>query len=357
MIRILALEANSSELAETELPLTDSSPQCSLRLRCLPGATAIHLALAEAGVVRQRAEVPADGGEEVVVRIALQDGSRLVLSSPGRHVLTLATDARYRPSPPLRILPPGAPLDLALVIDGTARSSAAEGGALLADAGAWSARVDQLVALVGGLVEGTPEARLALLAFGDDPPPQVRAEDLLPRYRLFPEAAKRRLRPLGLEQLGDFLLAIPATSGGDFVDAVADALFACGELRWRPEARKIVILSGDSPGHSILHPPPAGADAGVREHDVDDAVLGLHERGVEVVTLYHPPAGREELLELDEERELLDFAAAQYRRLASLPQFALQTTAFDPREAAAIVGRQQGFLGREATWGELVRID
>jgi hypothetical protein len=356
MIQVRAFASDPGKLIETELPLRDERSQCSLRLRCLPGATAIHLALTEQGQVRHRAEIPADGGEEVTAQIELRDGDQLAVSSPGRHVLTLAPDARYKPSSPLRIPPPEAPLDVALVIDGTIRSPSSDGGPLLADAEAWAARVDQLVALVEHLREGRPESRLAVLAFGDEAPPQVRAEDLLPRYRLFPKAAERRLHPLALEELRGLLLAVPATSGGDFVDAVPEALDACAQLRWRPEARKLAILFGDSPGSSILHPSPPGAEAGVRERDVDDAVLSLHDLGVEVVTLHQPSERREELPELGIERELLDFAAAQYRRLASVPDLAFQTSGFEPSAAAAVIRTQEGFVGREATWGELLEI-
>jgi hypothetical protein len=356
MIQLLAFASDPGKLVETELPLHGDRRQCSLRLRCLPGATAIHLALSKKGRVLHQAEIPVDGGEEATVRIQLRDGGQLTVSSPGRHVLTLAPDARYEPSSPHRIPPPEAPLDIALVIDGTLRSPAIDGGPLLADAEAWAARIDQLVALVEHLIEGNPSPRLAMLAFGDEAPPKVRAEDLLPRYQLFPRAPERRLRTLGIEELRGLLLAVPATSGGDFVDAVAEAFDACGQLRWRSEARKLAILLGDSPGSSILHPPPPGAEASVQERDVDDAVLSLHDLGVEVATVYQPSERREELPELGTERELLDFAATQYRRLASLPELGFLASDFEPSAAAEVIRTRQGFIGREATWGELLEI-
>ncbi len=348
------LNPETTDLLETELPLSAEAPECSLRLRALPGASALHLALTDGGTVRLQAEIPADENETVLVRLELLDGERLTISSPGRHVLTLPPDERYAPPSPIPVPPSGAPADLALVIDGTAR--AADGSALLADTDAWPAHVEQLLALLEALLAKTSDARFAVVAFGDDPPPQAKAVDLLPRYRLFPGESEISLQSLGLDALRELLLGLPPSSGGDFVDAVADALAACRRLRWRPEARKLVILTGDSPGHSILHPAPPGGDARVRELDVDHEALRLHHQGVELVTLYHEPAS-EELQEIDFKQQLVEFARVQFRRLASRPEMAFVTSTLDPSGVAEIIHRQQErVLGREAAWGELSEI-
>ena len=93
-------------LVETSLPLRGESPRCALRLRALPGASAIHLAVSDGDGVRLRAEVPADENESVLLQLELADSGRLVLTSPGRHVLTLAPDRRYaRPCRSAFLLP------------------------------------------------------------------------------------------------------------------------------------------------------------------------------------------------------------------------------------------------------------
>jgi len=371
MIRLRALDVETGEIADAELPLAGPGSDCELRLRCLPGASAIHLALADADADADvdadgvRVEVPADGGETVSLRVALEEGGAIAVSSPGRPVLTLAPDARYQPSTPLRVPPPEAPLDLALVVDGTLRLPPApgeDGGEDGGDVdgagagGALAAHADRLAAFVHALAGGAPEARVAVIAFGDEPPPQARAEDLLPSYKLHPETqADRRLRPYDPAHLRAELGAVPATSGGDFVDALADALAACRDLHWRPEARKLLLVAGDSPGHSLLHPPPPGADAQVRDRDVDEEAFHLHQQGVELATLYHPPPWAGEL-EPGGKRHLLNHAAAQYRRLASRPELAFVATDLDPEAVAGVVGSHRGILGREASWGERIEV-
>lgn len=348
-------------LHETEIPLSQASPEFSIRLRALPGASAIHLAVSGADGVCLRAEVPADENESVLVRLEQLEGQGpdgqpyLAATSPGRHVLTLAPDERYAAPLPIGIPSAGSPLDLALVIDGTTRAPSENGhGLLLSDAEAWASRVDQLTGFVDSLMPHFSDVRLAVSAFGDDPPSPAKAVDLQPRYRLHPAASQLSLEPFASESRQDLrqrLLALPPTSGGDFVDAVADALAACRQLRWRPEARKLLVLLGDSPGHSILHPPPLGAGVLVRELDVDREAMRLHvEEGVEIITAYLEPSSSG-WREIDFKLQLVEFARAQYQRLASRPEMALTGSSL-ASSGAEIVLRQTGLLGRGSSWGE-----
>lgn len=354
MLLLASIDPGEGQPTVTELPLSPDHPDCQIRLRCLTGASAIDLELTDQNGARLRAEVPADSGETVLVHLSLRDEGRIAVSSPGRHVLTLALDADTRPVSPLRVPCQGAPFDLALVIDSTLRSVGEQDRSrlLLADQETWQAHIEQLLEFITALIEDSSGARFSVIAFGDEPPPQARAEDLLPRYRLFPEPPQH-FRTLDLADLRAGLMAIPASSGGDFVDALADALNACIDLRWRPEARKLVIVSGDSPGFSILRPPPAGADACIREHDVDEEALRLHERGIELVTLHHL-ATRPETVPGSLETQLLELTAEQYRRLASRLELAWTLESFDPATAAAAIRGCVDPLGREATLGELV---
>ena len=131
--------------------------------------------------------------------------------------------------------------------------------------------------------------RLAGMAFADHPLHKVSAHDLVPAFTLFPRIPEqRRLEPIPPSDLRSLLSRVPSSSGGDFVDALADALAECASARWHPEARKLRVVTGDSPGYSILNPAPWGANAAVREKDVETVALDLHRKGVEVVTIYHP---------------------------------------------------------------------
>ena len=135
------------------------------------------------------------------------------------------------------------------------------------------------------------------------------------------------------------------------MDALADGLHACGELHWRPRSRKLVVLAGDSPGHSLETPVPSGGDAHARLHDVDREALRLHRAGIEILSLYTGPAatvsGDDPVTQ--RRRALLDHARDQYRRLASEPGLAVE--ALDPEILARrLLGRTRP-LGRGASYG------
>jgi len=348
------------------LPLEAPGTQCSIRLRCLPGASALHVVLSDDDGVRVRAEIQADGNEPVPVDVERDQEDRLHVTSPNRRVMILPVDARYEPARPILPAIAQGALDLALVIDGTTRffflketaeARDATSRPLVQDAEQWPPVVEKLERFLTAMSEHQADYRLAVLAFGDQKMPHATAEDLHPRYRLYPQQEARRvLRPRALEDSISALRTLPATPGGDFVDAVADALDACAGLRWRPEARKLVVLFGDSPGHSVLHPVPQGGDAGVRDRDVDQEAMRLHELGVELVTLYYDPPADIGLREVDVRGRLLEHAHEQYRRLASLPSMAFDYSTFDPPEAAQMLRDQSEWIGRGAALGELLEV-
>ncbi len=219
------------------------------------------------------------------------------------------------------------------------------------------AEVGKLTALVEAVCGAHPECRSAVLASGDRPLAHAAADDLQPRYLLHPaDEEARALRPRTPEALRRAMLATQSTSGGDFVDAVAEALAACADLRWRPEARKLAVLFGDSPGHSILHPVLQGGDAAVRDLDVDTRAMQLQQRGIELVTIYYDPPADVGLEDVTPRERLVIHARRQYRRLTSLPQLAFEASSFDPAAAAERILDLDGPIARGPALGELIEI-
>jgi hypothetical protein len=356
-LRVLSLP--EAEAREIPLPFGEPSSACSFHLRCLPGASRIHFVLT--GGTGLRAEIPAESGETVTVHAEIGSTGELRVRSPGKKLFTLPMHSRYEPLPPLT--PAGLNrLDMMFVIDSTTRRFTDEGSGLIAEPllerkDLWQEQVAQLVRLVELLMEPASDVRVSVLAFGDRPPPIPLAGDLKPRFRLHPEVKEdRHFVPLDLERLRAALESIPSTPGGDFVDALADALQAARSLHWRKDARKILVVCGDSPGHSTLQPLRRGADLCARVTDVDTEAWYLHREKIEISTVYFAPPAALFLSKIDFQRDLLRATRAQYARLASLPTLAFETSTFSPEEVAEALRSRNVAIARGAALGELVGV-
>lgn len=346
------------------VPASEAGSSATVELRCLPGASAIHVVVSDDTRVHARAEIAADPGEVVPVKIDLDERGAPYVWSRGRTIFHLAQEARFDPPMPIQPSIADAPMDLAIVVDGTLRgwpeadkkaaSSSEQSFPLLESTPLWTVHVDRILAFVDEIVRGR-DARVAVLAFGDQDPPAVTARDLRPQYRLFPREDQRALQPFDRNRVREKMLAIPPTSGGDFVDAVADALAASAHLLSRDNVRKLVLLTGDSPGGSVLHPLPKGGDLCVRTLDVDVQAQTLHNQGVEIMTIYHAPRADLGLYAIAFQRDLIRAAQDQYRRLASLPELAFEASTFQPDQAAERFRNISGPIARGAALGELVR--
>ena len=362
---------------DSPLPLAiqpDGSGEYRFSLECLPGANAIHILIATGGRPLLRAEVRAQGGEQVRCELRLDATGTPCLEAGSHQVLLLALEPEYGPLPP--IAPPRGESgwDICLVIDATTRTTAAPdvqddrqaprsppnlGAFLLDQPEQWGAVIEPVLDLVRQLDRSDQGCRLAIITFGDEPPPPgVYAPDLVPAFHLrsLPEDRPAHLLiPIPSETLAELLRSrLRSTPGGDFVDALADALAAAGRLQWGDERRRLLVLIGDSPGHATADPVPHGGDALPRRTDVDSEAARLHrDQRVEVLTLYHPPPAALARTLLEPQQALIDFARGQYRRLASEPRLAFSTTDFDSGQAAAILLGRQAPLGRGPAWGRL----
>jgi hypothetical protein len=380
----LGLRAYDEESHELRVfPLPEGCPgETRLRMRGLTGASAIQLELVNGDRVCRRFEIEAADEEPFVIHLERTGDGRLEAWSRGREVLSLPPDERYAPAPPVEGGGSRAEaLDLAILVDGTTRvfvqppkpskHKATEQQAskkqrsenpppepilrpLLAEEAEWRLHGDLLVEILDGLGEEV-DVKSGVFAFGDHEVADLRAPGLRPAYRLYPRnGAGWKLGTLSSDGVRKRLLAIPPSSGGDFVDALADALEACVRLPWRDDARRVVLVTGDSPGFSVLHPAPPGANLLARHLDVDTQTLALHRIGVEVVTLHHATPPESRLGALDYERALLEHAAVQYRRLASRRDLAFEAAEAEAAEVVRKLFDTPQALVRGAGYGVLL---
>jgi hypothetical protein len=322
-----------------------------VQLRSLHGAHRTQIPIIQNDAVAFRLEVACEGDEPIVLELSSDRERGLLAHVVGRRTLTLPGDERHAPPPPL-CPSVGLALDLCFLLDATVRVVDDPRGVmrvslLLADPARRDAHAEVLMAFADHLRSSFSEVRVCVLGFADTPLEDVEALDLKPLYLVYPETASRRLRPTPAETLRVALLAVPASPGGDFVDGLGDALAAAVDIGWRPAARKVLVLSGDSPGFSVVHPPPRYADAHVRRHDVDAEAARLHARGVEIVTIFHQPA-QSAHFGIANPMPFVSFAREQYARLASRAGFAFELASLDPRAAADCVRSAAGPIGGDA---------
>jgi hypothetical protein len=354
----------ADSIVEQPLPLDENQSECTLSLRTPAGASGLHLLFLESGKPKLRMEMATHENEEVDIRIALdKEGNLQVL---GTESFLLPEPEQYSPTQLIPPPQPEQPLDIAIIVDATMRTFADETitendvekrryvAKLLIDEDkqTWEKHTETLSTFIETIAK---DSKIAILAFGDHKPPQISAPELKPRYHLWPEKNERFLQPFKPDQMRRTLGTIEATSGGDFVDALADALIACVDLNWRKNARKLVIVFGDSPGHSILNPAPRGGDLCARKVDVDTAAMHLHHLGIEILTIYNAPS--EEAYNHFKGTpgfELLSYTQKQYKQLASLSELAFQISDFDPVEAAKVFRDRTDSIGRGMVFGEFL---
>jgi hypothetical protein len=388
---IKVFQPDNTDIMEQPLPLDENNSECAIRLRTPAGASGLHLLFLESGEPKLRMEMATHENEEVDIRVTLDKQGKLHAWGTNEENFLLPLSGHYYPD---KLIPPPTSeqqLDISIIIDATMRVFADEkvtengvekrhyAAKLLIeknkqknkqtsetlseedkqeDKPTWTTYTETLSAFIEAIVKDTKNCKITVLAFGDQKPPNINALGLVPRYHLWPEKkAERFLQPLKPEQITHILQSIEATSGGDFVDALADALIACVHLNWRRNTRKLVLVFGDSPGHSILHPVPRGGDLCARKADVDTAAMHLHQMGVEILTLYNAPS--EEIVNYFKEVpgsgfKLLPHTQKQYQRLASLPELAFQVSDFDPVKAAEIFCNRTVSIGRGMVFGEFL---
>ena len=205
-------------------------------------------------------------------------------------------------------------LDVALVVDST--------GSMQNVIDEMKQRLDDLVATMQRLV---PTARIGAVAFRDRDDGKVataprQSEDFLVKWSDLTFNGKK---------VRTFLDGIVAEGGGDWEEAVKDGVeTAVRQLKWRPDAKKVIIVVGGSP-----------------PHDRDEAALarvveGWHAQGGVLSTI-----DVSELLHAEHERKVHRWLyGEELKQVSPLPDFYRQV-----RDSFAGMAREGG--------GEVVSMD
>ncbi len=374
-LQALVLESDARTTRLVDL-CADARGWRRLTLKRLPGADVVQVPIYRRGQPLCRCEILECDSDRVQLVIRPDGNGGLQLDGGSRRIRLLRPVERARNEQALLPLPvPGSqtPWDVVLLIDGTARwyeprkdpqpgatiGIEAVSGLLLADPKRRAHLESLLLAFAEALQSesGGAPLRFAVLAFGDHHIPGINALSLRPDYDLqvpTPDG-ELRLRPFDKDALRSALAGLKPTPGGDFVDALGDALHRCLDLDWAADARRLLVLFGDSPGYSLLHPIAPGGDAITRRHDVDLHADALHRHQVEILCIYNsPPAEICGPASDSRARKLIVNTKQQYERLASTSEHFVDTAVCDATALATRLVRRRGPLARGTALGYLL---
>jgi Mg-chelatase subunit ChlD len=88
--------------------------------------------------------------------------------------------------------------------------------------------------------EGVPNAKIGVIAYGD--------------YCDAPQTYVTKVLNLtdNYQQIHHFIQQVEKTDGGDFPEAVEEALYQGNQLTWRLGSRRAMVLVGDAPPHGVV---------------------------------------------------------------------------------------------------------
>jgi hypothetical protein len=341
---MLTLDIYDTDRGDTgRLELRQDTTDHVVDLRPAEGASAIEILLRQDDATVYWGEVPCEPDIPVRVRL-FRAGDEWLAASPSNTVYRLDT-AKHRRRPLLSRADTDA-VDLVFLVDGTARDyervpeqnkdgQRVSLPRLLPDSKAWKTIAGECSAMADVFAQRGAQVRWAVLAFGDHILPWVTTlGDLRPAYAVHPDESARRLSNDLTRLVPEGLMGLRGTSGCDFVDALADGLQAAGRFNWRTPARHLLVVIGDSPGYSVVPPPPPLANAQARSLDVYSEAARLHDQAVEIVTIFHDIGASPGQFAAQDPGPMLSYARQQYERLASARGYALLSSRFRGGELA-----------------------
>lgn len=332
-----------------------------LKLKSLAGAKGIHLSVHKDSDPSQsifRINIPTTHQEILNLQLHFNNEQQQVqLDLPGRDYQILPLDSQYEAPSPKRLPLLNQLMDIVILIDGTCQTFSEQGTRpLLKDYDTWETTAKPLVSLIEWFEKNTESLHSSILAFGDYPLDIIKSNQLQPQYSLYPsDTSSRALQMMTTLQAKERLQNLPDTPGGDFVDALADALLTIGQLHWREDARKLVIILGDSPGFSLLKPIPEGGNAAIREWDIETAQHKLVNKGIELATIYVEQGNYNEQ---SLQGQLQQAARQQYQSIATYPSIGFTQNTFNPKFLLEQLNQLSGsYLGIDMSWPEVISIE
>jgi hypothetical protein len=337
------ISRETGEIQKHPLDLEDRPelPVCKIQLDPAPGATAVQVVVREDEKVVAAMEVPALADESITVEVRRALDGAVSVRADAKSFMILPDDD---PPTPLLLKPAtGVELDFAVLVDGTCLHTKGTELEYLLSASMtseWAEVSRKLADFSAAIAKQYSNVRVTAMAFGDEPMPLVKNPHLQPVYLVHPQSAGDRKWWLttGAEistALSTQLRSLPHTPGGDYVDGLADGMRACGDLPWRQNARKLLLILGQSPGYSVLAPPDGLTNLLARKLCIEEEVEQLHQKGIEVMTVFHHPVELEERYAVSMPL-VVEHSRKQYESLASVSKWSVSSPEFTAEALASV---------------------
>lgn len=128
---------------------------------------------------------------------------------------------------------------------------------------------NQLNHLSQEIRQAVPQAKMGVVAYGDYCDAQTtyvtKVLDLTDDYQL----------------ISNFIKQVEKTDGGDFPEAVEEALYQTNQLAWRLGSRRAMVLVGDAPPHGVID----SLQACQYGHNWRDETQSLDKKGIKIYTV------------------------------------------------------------------------
>jgi Mg-chelatase subunit ChlD len=114
--------------------------------------------------------------------------------------------------------------------------------------------------------QAVPQAKMGVVAYGDYCSTYVtKVLDLTDNYQL----------------ISNFIAQVEKTDGGDFPEAVEEALYQTNQLAWRLGSRRAMVLVGDAPPHGVID----SLQNCQYGHNWRDETQSLGKKGIKIYTV------------------------------------------------------------------------
>lgn len=336
--------------------LLDENTQKSIELLSVNGSSGVHLCMKSDDEIIRQVQISTHVDE--IVKIKFENTADNFKSSNANRI-ELPPDNLYQVDQNAFCPIDSTQLDVLFIIDATIQSSSLgnieikddDTGFLLDNTDFTEQLSEKLDSFLHAVNDQYSDIHYSILSFADVTTEGIRSRDLKPSYVLQPnKLAERFLHSWNEEKLKDDVKHLQTSSGCDYIDALAEALNAVADYNWRHNARKLIYIIGDSPGFSILNPPPViggmQANTAIRHFDIESEAMELHRNKIEIMSVY---------INDDEELErsivpidkLRLYTKKQYQGLASLKEYAHTWATWQPEKMASYFKQQaQQLIGR-----------